>query len=565
VIGVIANEDQAEIIQEFFQLFKTPWEMYHPDESYDVVMASGTAPEGIKAKLVLVYDSNPDCGDDEAEPVHSTPIQNGKLEWRGNQIPLYGQLLTFKSASQRPICNTTSSAIAAIETNKTSPRVIRLGFGLFDEVAHLLSAGQPLQNAHTPTLDLHITMLRDLILDSGISLIEIPPLPVGHDIIACLTHDIDFVGIRQHKFDHTMWGFLFRSTIGAVKNMVLGRASFWHVVECLKAAAKLPFVYLGLARDFWSPFEWYLKVEKDLSPTYFLIPFKHRGGDNVKAPHPERRACKYDVTDIADWVTRLQTEGCEIGVHGIDSWHSVEKGREELNRVANLVNQAEIGMRSHWLLRNSDTPKVLEQAGYSYDSTCGYNETLGYLNGTSQAFKPIGVQKLLELPMHIQDGALFFPGRLGLSELEARRRSDALIDSTRRLGGVLTILWHDRSHGPERFWGNFYQQLVETLKMHRAWFGTASRVVTWFRRRRDLAFRSFRSADGTRRIRLCGTEEKMSPPFRIRFHTANGRDSKTEKMDFSWAGDGDLDPHLLDGHNVQEIVRPLPLNAAQVF
>jgi len=29
------------------------------------------------------------------------------------------------------------------------------------------------------------------------------------------------------------------------------------------------------------PFEWYLQVEKDLSPTWFFIPFKGRPGDKV--------------------------------------------------------------------------------------------------------------------------------------------------------------------------------------------------------------------------------------------------------------------------------------------
>src|SRR5439155_671266 len=113
----------------------------------------------------------------------------------------------------------------------------------------------------------------------------------------------------------------------------------------------------------------------------------------------------------------------------------------------------------------------------------GYNETIGYRNGTTQVFNPPGATTLLELPLHIQDGALFYPNRLDLSESEAEKRCRALIDNARQFGGVLTVLWHDRSHGPERFWGDFYIRLVQALKSSKGWFATAGRVVSWFRKR----------------------------------------------------------------------------------
>ena len=33
------------------------------------------------------------------------------------------------------------------------------------------------------------------------------------------------------------------------------------------------------------------------------------------------------------------------------------------------------------------------------------------------------------------------------------------MDNASEFGGVLTVIWHDRSHGPERFWGDFYIKL----------------------------------------------------------------------------------------------------------
>jgi len=65
-------------------------------------------------------------------------------------------------------------------TPDVGARVVRLGYDLFQEVQFLLSAGQPLEQASIPTLDIHIRMLRNWILSEGIPLLEIPPVPGGH-------------------------------------------------------------------------------------------------------------------------------------------------------------------------------------------------------------------------------------------------------------------------------------------------------------------------------------------------------------------------------------------------
>jgi len=543
VIGVIAQEHETNTVEEFFQLFKVPWEFYRSGASYDVILISGPAPDGVVAQLVLIYGSNAHSSDRQTGTIGLAKVDNAKLDWKGNQIPLYGQLLTFGAADQNIVCATAAAEVAAIELKLRNPRVIRLGFNLFEEIAFLLDAGQPVESALIPSLDLHIGLLRDLILASGVSIIEIPPMPTGHDFAVCLTHDIDFVGIRRHKFDHTMWGFLYRSTIGAMSNFIRGKTSFHRLLQCWKAAIKLPFVFLGWARDFWMPFEWYLDVEKNLSPTYFFIPFKRRQGENVTVSHADRRGCAYDITDIPDWVARLQAAGCEIGVHGIDAWHSIEKGREELNRVASIAGATGLGIRSHWLLRDGNTYGVLDKAGYSYDSTCGYNETPGYRSGTMQVFRPPGATELLELPLHIQDGALFFPGRQELSEAQAERQCTAFIESAEKRGGVLTVLWHDRSHGPERFWGEFYFELLQMLKKRKVWFGTAAEVVAWFRKRREISFKVIRDADDLDNVYLCGRRERVTPPFRVRIHTPRASGEEIKIVDIAWDGDSDFNPY----------------------
>ena len=534
MIGVIPKTNQRLVVKEFFELFKTPWEFYREGRSYDVVIATVDHVPHVDSPVLLIYGCDPTPTDLAIGVIAGRRRDGASLHSGGLSVPIYGSLLTFDKDSAGTVHATADAGIAAVRFGRAGSTVIRLGYDLFDEVRFLLTAGQPVEHARVPTLDVHIQMLRTWILNAGVPLLEIPPAPAGFDFTVCLTHDIDFIGIRRHRFDHTMWGFLYRSTVGALRKFLEGRMPVARLLKAWRAAASLPFVLLGWAKDFWNPFPWYLAVEKQLPATYFLIPFKKRAGEHVPGRHASRRATAYDVTDIPRWTTTLMESGCEVGVHGIDAWHDAGKGRAELTRIASVTGAASVGVRMHWLLSDADTASRLEHAGYQFDTTAGYNETLGYRNGTTQVFRPFGTRTLLELPLHIQDGALFYPNNLDLSEAEAARQCRLLVGHTQSLGGVLTILWHDRSHGPERFWGDFYIALVHTLRSARTWFATASQAVDWFRARRRVRFARLDERCGSS-VRVCYEGHPIDPPLILRRHEGGCAN------DAAWDGTSSID------------------------
>jgi peptidoglycan/xylan/chitin deacetylase (PgdA/CDA1 family) len=536
VIGVIAKAGQTATVEEFFELFKTPWEAYRPGRAYDVVVATVDEIPDVAPRLLALYGAGVKTRDARDGIVARSRQRGGALSYRGTRLPIYGEIAAFEVRDGAVLCVAADDGAAGLTTSKTDFTMMRLGYDLFAEVELLLSAGQPVEHAGVPTLDLHITMLREWILNAGITLVEIPPAPAGHGFCVCLTHDIDFAGIRNHRFDHTMWGFLYRSTVGAARNLVRGRLSMARLFQSWRAAASLPFVYLGWAKDFWEPFDWYLRAERNLPATYFLIPFKRRPGERVASPHASRRGAAYDVGDLAHWTSALLKQGCELGVHGIDAWNSAEKGRHELGRIAAISGEPRLGVRMHWLLRDENTAQVLEDAGYDYDASLGYNETVGYRNGTSQVFRPSGVRSFLEIPLHIQDGALFFPDRLDLSESDAWKRCEDLMGHAGTLGGVLTVLWHDRSHGPERFWGDFYVRLIRALRSRGGWFGTAREVVRWFGQRREISFERVEGAKGSVRIRLRYNGGEIHPPLSVRVQRPDATTA-----DVPWNGETILD------------------------
>jgi hypothetical protein len=227
--------------------------------------------------------------------------------------------------------------------------VARIGYDLFQEIRVLLTDGQPPENAGIPTLELHIAVLRDLIVESEVPLIEIPPIPEGHTFIACLTHDVDHPSIRRHKWDHTIFGFLYRAVVGSVLGVLKGRVPVRHLFINWGAAAKLPFIYLGLAKDFWYEFDRYLAIERDVDSTFFVLPFKNKPGRLASGLAPRIRASGYGAADIAERLQTFVSAGREIGLHGIDAWIDSAKGQEEMAQITNITGVPNIGVRMHWL------------------------------------------------------------------------------------------------------------------------------------------------------------------------------------------------------------------------
>jgi hypothetical protein len=534
MIGVLAPGSDCRVISEFFELFKTPWEYLESNRIYDVILCIGDVDfDRNAAKLVLHYA---DCRLPlDAEEQLDIIEHNGSelLSRGGDSLVIYGTHVTFCDCAGVGSGQSKVLEPWLYRCKRNAVSVTRIGYDLFAQIAHLLAVGQPEEFAQFPTLELHISLLRGLIVECGIELLEIPPVPEGFGCVACMTHDIDHPAIRNHKWDATAFGFLYRATAGSFVNFIRGRVSFRELVKNCAAALKLPFVYMGMAKDFWSGFEdRYREFENGIRSTYFVISFGNQPGTDFNGPAPQRRASRYSAADIKDSLLKIRANGDEVALHGIDAWHNSESGRRELNEVRELTGDTELGIRMHWLFYSEESPRILEQAGAAYDSTLGYRTTVGFRSGTTQVYKPIEAALLLELPLHIMDTALFYTAYLGLSQGEAESQVHDLITAVARLGGCLTVNWHDRSLASERNWGSCYRALIEELKLCNAWFATAGEAVAWFRMRRSVVFEKDMSNSGTVRSRITDFTSKSLPGLRLRRHKLD-RGAKTGALTVS--------------------------------
>ena len=514
MIGVIGTEQDLEVLGEFFELFKTPWERYEQGNQYDVLIINGeTEWPHTPVELLIHYSSVRAQAD-----THGRTQKEAVLLYKGRRIPLYGECLAFPETQSTFLTVEKADGAVGCKNVVDGKTRCRIGYDLVREIRILLTTGQPVEHAISPTLELHIAILRDLLVESGVPLVEIPPIPVGYTFIACLTHDIDHPSIRLLPWDHTLLGFVYRAIIRSFIQVLKGRMSFRHLVSNYLAVAKLPLVRLGYARDFWYDFDRYQQLEEGAQSTYFALPFKHNPGLTANGIAPRIRASSYGAADIADRLQALVASGQEVGLHGIDAWIDSAKGQTERQQIGAVTGATDIGVRMHWLYFNEHSPVTLEKAGFSYDSTIGYNQTIGYRAGTCQVYKPLEANHLLELPLHVMDTALFYPIHLNLTPHEAERRVRDLFDDACHSGGVITFNWHDRSRAPERLWGEFYGSQIREVKQRGAWCATACQTVSWFRSRRSIVFE--RSGQNGKAVRIRGAHpvSESIPGLRVRVY-----------------------------------------------
>lgn len=524
MIGVLARQDEREAAREFFQLFKTPWEFCHPGGRYEIVL--NTDPVNVRwgEALTIIFSVAALPLDEELGISTQAAAAGGIVTSPAGAIPVCQGLSLLEGGGWRAMLPVEGNeGFAALCGSTEKGPLLRVGFDIFREVASLLSGGQPLQFAGIPTLDRMIASLRQWILEAGCPVVEIPPVPAGYRLLACMTHDVDFYRFRTHFLDRTFFGFFYRACIMTPVNFLRGRQPLRVVWKNLLAVLMSPLVFLGLARDFWDLAERYEELEGGLPSTFFVVPAAGEDGLSPEGHQAPGRAVKYQASEASAYIRELASRRCEIGVHGINAWASEEAGAAEMAAVSEACAAPVQGIRTHWLYLSQDSFRHLENAGFRYDSSLGYNGAIGFRCGTAQVFKPAGVDRLLEIPLHIMDTALMYADRLDLGHGDAWELIEQLLGSYCPGGGVVTVNWHHRSVGPERYWDGLYRGLLDRLKNENAWFATATDVAGWFGKRRRAVFTSPAEAGGVVRVTTDGKDDYL-PALVVRVHHPGGMD-----------------------------------------
>src|SRR4029434_3909708 len=102
MIGVAAKEEEHDVVREFFELFKTPWEFCRRGACYEVVISTDGTRDHQAAKLVMVYNSEATAFDDQTKWLPRSRRGRNMLSFDGDRIPVYGDCVSCVSDSRSP-------------------------------------------------------------------------------------------------------------------------------------------------------------------------------------------------------------------------------------------------------------------------------------------------------------------------------------------------------------------------------------------------------------------------------------------------------------------------------
>jgi peptidoglycan/xylan/chitin deacetylase (PgdA/CDA1 family) len=285
-----------------------------------------------------------------------------------------------------------------------------------------------------------------------------PPRWFGKRFAVALTHDVD-----------VPWRWSGRQavkgTLARIKAAAVARNGRGAGREA-RALAGLPLHRVGGTDPNWS-FERVLAVERahGARSTFFLLAGHNHPADG---PSPET----YDRLRPR-LVEILRNGGAEIGLHG--SYTAAEDAgrlREEKAALERLAGPL-AGHRYHYL--RGDPHRNLEplaEAGFTYDSSLGFPDAVGFRAGIAQPFRPWDVANerplgLVEIPLAFMD-ATFDERYLHLPAREAEAHLMGLVEWAAENGGGFAVLWHtDRyDRATAAGWDWLYERLLDEVPKH---------------------------------------------------------------------------------------------------
>lgn len=338
-------------------------------------------------------------------------------------------------------------------------------------------AANPELRIEEPAVDRYAELLRGALAPrlAGLGLEPLPPAGSvwgarGRFAIA-LTHDLD------NLWRWTRRGFAAAGyrTARAARHLQ-GRAVLRELGDGADWFAR----HLPRRTDpFWT-FPQILEGEdlRGVSSTFYVIA-RHTHKRDGNQPH----AYKKRVPQALRLITGA---GREVGLHGNDADRlSLPDLTEDRHELSGRAGRAVTGIRYHYLRAlYHETLPLLEQAGFTYDTTLAFAEHEGFRCGCSFPFRPYSLAEerpldLVELPLAVMDGTLQEPHYRGLAAQDAERAAAAVLARALRSGGAVSLLWHNNRFDRRlsRGYDKVYWSLVDQALAHGAWCTSAADVV----------------------------------------------------------------------------------------
>ncbi len=310
-----------------------------------------------------------------------------------------------------------------------------------------------------------------------------PLWPDGRSFVVCPSHDVDMVTRTWTP----------SQVVRSLGTALSGARGMDRTEAVLKACGRAIVYGTSRAPSSAATLQRCIDIElaRDVRGSYFFT------------VHPPGRASWYDsvyrVDDrlvfgdqrrrVRDVMNEVAQAGFDVGLHGSSASATDARLLSAQREVLEGAIDGEVQtIRQHWLHWDvRATPAAQAAAGFTADSTLGFNRNIGFRAGTSFPFllstpDPFDAVDVLEVPLIAQESALFGANALELDESLAREVVQTLVDRVAAVGGVFTALVHPHSLLDDRV-TSLYTWLLDYALDRGAWVTSIAEVNSWWRRR----------------------------------------------------------------------------------
>jgi hypothetical protein len=287
--------------------------------------------------------------------------------------------------------------------------------------------------------------------------------PGGKDMAISITHDIDIT--RKYGLNSLARDFFtanFTALADHFQKSVFRDNVYWNFEELLQ----------------------FYRDKKIVSTFYF-----------ISRPW-EKFHYRYNVksSKFRQLFEAILSDNHEIGLHtsrfAFD--HPYRIGPEK-KRLENLLQRKIQGVRQHYLrLLFPKAWDYFEESGFLYDSSSGYNDSLGFRAGTSLPFRTYNFaeqkpRKLYEIPFSIMD----YPWKDNQNtEADIGNLFKNISDPIEKNSGLLNLIWHPHNIVEEEFY-DLWSFLLTYLESKKAHIDCLYRIIDWWEKRFGLQMKQF--------------------------------------------------------------------------
>ncbi len=331
--------------------------------------------------------------------------------------------------------------------------------------------------------DLLRPVIDEYLLDQGIGR---PTWPENKRFAVCLTHDVDEVS-QYHLGQNLRYLLRKVPVVNAAEKKMLRQQRRNTLPAILKSVGSGPDPFEQIHR--WVE----LEQKYNATATWFFPPTRigMRHPSDCKFSYSQRCSYQGKSLKVSELIRLLKREENEIGLH--PSWRAagtVDEMLAQKHQLDELLSEPIVSVRNHFLrYLPGESHEIQARAGFSFDSTLGYNDAVGFRRGTSYPFPVSDIgDGLLEIPMIMQDSALLLDSKgMRLDVDTAMRYYDLLVQRIENTGGVLTLSWHPHMISVPGYFELYTQMLADIVKRD-VWFTTIEGLGNWWlqKQSRDL-------------------------------------------------------------------------------